>query len=1648
MRPKFVLGLKVDNTHENARDDDSDGNFFSSDSDNGPSLCLLASKPALSLNKSQTTNVAKTNKIVSFTDASSRITSFVSLFTNYPKAQPTFDQINLIPETQATVELTKNINLFINGKIKSLNYDTEAYDDNILCQMDIVKFSKDKNIQLEKYTKSKLDSRVSSLLYFLLSDTQDKGINAFNLLSCLEEFIKFPGFAPVATLFPDFTVKKVIEKLTRIIIQLFPKHPILESVIHSLAGIDSIASVVMEQQKALNAKKVESDDEDSDSFFNDLKAIAEKKTAPTFKLLIDEEIKNPLDSITAMQKIEKVSVNQPPSTVTYLLHDGTETMGPQPFSTWLLNLRDKTKPIFAADTQKPKGAPHTYSSHSYQSQPLFNPHTVDEETPKTKEYDEPYLLALFDHIDDTTKLLPLLPSTELVSYFPLYYPTLELINAKTTGAAIKRGCLYPSLIEAEYNAHIGLLDGNLSVVLQALEALIYMTAQDSWEILPITSLKTKRKMPTDHIDTTKTMVTALALADIEFVINGRSPLTGQRITGMIDADKFAHPAIDKILRQSQLYRLYSKEEYPPYVAFKVCFATALSVADSKPEMACNLIFEAISLLSSTLPQLIHTDPCRHATLFLAEMLEKTDRYFHAVLAFDNFFRANIKDMTAASAIAQIAHRNRDLVRAVFHYTEAIKQLIAQKSCDQALYLGKTISSIYSDNGLDTIAISLLTYLIKGTYAINIPHSRTSLPRDLPPISTSGSLKSPRSKTTQFAPVKPLDPIKEFIPDPKSINTVLIGCQTVGFMLSCRMFTQAQMLLDSISESAGNIMNKMISFLRAKLLLKQNRFHEFIQNLPQIDNNERRISTGSRLTIDSGAAFDSRAALIKMLAGAYCERDMFKEGIFWSEVMILTSPRASLRETGDGYFYRGKCFLTATMAGITNKAPINLFLRSSTRMAKVAKYIDDKKTWSVVDLASECLSSLSMARQCYDKIGALKKSVEASLLFADAVLRFFFHGTLFQNDTIEIGTMKYLLTCQNNKTQEVPNRCFQIKKEDVVNEIGIVMNLVDKNTARLMNPLFIIYSQILLSRLNYMKGEIETSKTYYEFAWGNFTKHFANGQVFAPRHLSFSTMQTVRNIATLLCDTLIMFPMEFINNHLVAFDLHSSVNRIMHMHHANKVPETKHPITPSVDMDSGILELENPKVPEFIDVLKDINAIEIPPENVACQKTRGFRECLRIINANIRQFETQKLTEDEMHKRNRSICLQMEKYAEATRHECESFNPVDTSFSVCLRHQSCLKRMIIMTKLFENIAIYLPFTGAVRLVPIISSPDPKSFTIKANGEPIQFASTSQTFSHELLEQMSYFLFIDKKNKTLIPKTQTDFDKDCKNLFGDLLNNEEIFGIRALKVPDTSNLGDESFFKSSSLKGALTTLDPGYPLVFVLGFELAALPIEFLFPSTFVVRAMSFTRLVLHKVPLTSYPYAYAFRYTENPEQLHNDGISRSVDIVRLALSTLGNGMPVVQGIVTSGRKVPMPFPLFSSNKSNEVYSEKFEFCHFVDICDESGPCTTMKDAALVVFTMADLVEMPDVIHQLMYKYPSTFFMFIPGSIIRLAFADMKLIFARQKIRFLHCMSNPDDPDLRLDRKFCKDGVMFVGALQRTLMEKYKAPIALFSPLGHT
>ena len=1682
-RTKFVLGLKADDI-KGIESDDSDGNFFSSDDDEDFGNLSLAKvappppkSPLLDIGLKFKAFASSFKKISNFMECSAKIKALVNQFTEIQKSEKSFSSITLIPETPATIELTPIIENFVNGTTEKLDIDTDSFDMNICCQIDMIRYTKDSSVDLKKYENSKLDQRISSLLFFLFANSPDNQTAAFYLIRCLEEYAKYPSFAPVSMLFKDFTIESVTEKLATAICKIFPKHPILESVIHSLASIDPIAATVLEKIKKEEEESksaLDDSDEMSDSFFASLRQTSSAKASLTLTMTIDDTPKNPLDIVAAPPKIEEIKVKPPPSTVTYLLDDGTEQLGLQHFVDWvnsfnppLLQQHQQTPPIAIAEKanatttmipkkQTPKiqisiqkltpihSQANITTSSSYQSQPIFA-NDIDSNSSidisKPKEYNEDYFYSLFDMFSAPTVLLQNLPNQDIATFFPIYYPTLEFLNQTRVSAAVKKGCPYPKLIESEYNAHTGLKDKNTNTVLSALSLLLSIINVSDWPIEQIVPLKEKRAMPTSKTLDEVDVVSALGLADIEFLVNGRSPLTGERISAPIDGSKYMHPAVERALRVTALYNMYTKNVYPPYIAMKLAFALALGVADSQPRISCDLIFEGMYIFSQAFPQLKQCPFARNAMLFLGEALEKTGRYFNAAMAFDVFLKSDINDDSASSDIAQIAYRNRDMLRACYHYNEAIKRSIGENNQDQALYLCNTAAGIYSENGLAQIAINLYSYLLKNTYNLTVSQRRALNKRQMNELTRCGSMKA-RSPGQLQAQMN-----DDFKPPPENINTSHCGCMCVELLIKTRMFKQADELLTAIQNCSGTILGKLVTYLRTKLYIKQNMFKEFIANFPRDEihrERSRSVIAPSRTSIDAGVTFDSKAALMILLAKAYLDRNIYKLSLFWSEMIINSTNKKWYKDLGVGFFYRGHSFFYALNDANVHPGPYSMIFNFETQ-DYLGKYIDEKKMFTKQELAAEALSSFQTARFNFDRVGAIKKSTEASLLFLDTAISLFYN-----NDdpefTVTVGTPNLLTSTKGATPLEPSKFTSTFTKSNVCDEISVLSNITSKNTARLMNPIFIIYSQILQARIGIMKGEIERSKTFFDYSFNNLKKYFVNGPIFLPKSFSIHAMNTLVRIVELMVETLLSYEKDFINEHLVIFDIFNDIQITLHNKQCNKIPDADIPLSPSINFDSAALELHNPKLPSFIDTLKDLDIVD-GKDNELMNVQRGFSSFFKIINANVHLFESQKLTEEEMHERNKQICHKLAQIAENERRNQPHLNPVDSSFNVALKINGSFIRTIFIFRVLGYLIIYIPATGAKRKIPLISQEKETTFSIKSMGVTILFQNASQIASNEFFQQTASFIFVDKKNHDIINKKETSkgMIEARDSIFSELLKDENIFGLRVPSLPDDNTFDERSFFQSNALKGALKTLALGAPLIFYTGQDIAGLPLEYMFQDTFVVRAQSFTRLLLHTPPPTSFPSVTTLRYEEDRDDLLTNGISRSIDVVKETISNLGSNNFVLSTLAKLGRKMPYPFPLFSSNKTVEDYAEKYEFSSFVLIKPSDSP-KDIVGATLFIFTYADMVEMPELISKLMFNFPFSFFMFIPAGVVREAYKEMNLIFARHKNRMNWVEKNKGTKSSGKDTYILKSTVLFIGALQRTLMDKLKVPIALFSPLG--
>jgi hypothetical protein len=129
-----------------------------------------------------------------------------------------------------------------------------------------------------------------------------------------------------------------------------------------------------------------------------------------------------------------------------------------------------------------------------------------------------------------------------------------------------------------------------------------------------------------------------------------------------------------------------------------------------------------------------------------------------------------------------------------------------------------------------------------------------------------------------------------------------------------------------------------------------------------------------------------------------------------------------------------------------------------------------------------------------------------------------------------------------------------------------------------------------------------------------------------------------------------------------------------------------------------------------------------------------------------------------------------------------------------------------------------------------------------------------------------------------------------------------------------------------------------------------------------------------------------------------------------------------------------FPFFV-RRADFPLTTKFPFCK---VADEERPI-----GSLYVLTYADFVEMGLVLMGLLEKEKSAYFMFIPGTFMKQAFASMAAIFERQMQRVRFVESQSESEAVKMHAVIARPWE-FVPALQVTLIGTLGCPIPIIVP----
>ena len=1451
------------------------------------------------------------DRIKSFDDALPKITSILSKFEEIQSIPDHYQgDIFFIPQNSTTDEMSSELARFIDSKDPGDDFnflvnadgskeeeDDDDFDilkpnENVLAQIDIVRSSKGKTIDFSKYKIEELDSRIASLVYFILSKNSNREIACFYCLQTLSQLVKNREFAPVSIVFPDYSVKNLFHSLAIHLVTLFPHNPLIESVLYKFSSYDPSAP------DAMNLITDDSDEDDDDDSFSDLVAAT-----PSNVIVINwynNRIVNPLDDFTPKSSnTVTVTVNEPPSTVTYKFSNGNTQLSPNSFTDWILSLNPKKaskhKDALFEKSSSQSPLPPKQGNFLSAMTPIV-PDNVLSSNVNNKSVDQDTLINIIEYANQPQILLSYIPNSIDPSLFSLVLPLIQAANSSSV-TPLKRGCMYPQIIVNEFDAVQALKNNDGNKLLEVVNDMASRVPKDI-PLKAIKALAEKRPFPTISTPIPDNIVAILSLSDLEIALNGRSPLTFERLS----REPIITPPFDRQFRACALYHMYSKNSLPPYISFRTAFALAVNLSDTIPDMtslALSILFEALYGLIDAIPKMTLLECVRNSFLLFGEMLDRLDRYYYSAYAFDAYFLFN-PDFSTSSNIAQICQHKGDMVRAVFHLNQTMKLYISTNKADEALYISQVISQIYNDYGMYYDSLSLLTYLLHKPYQISIGRRIEKVTpkrtKTLPPVRRTNTKKP------------------EFDPKPSGTNTLLCGISLADLLIKCQYFKISKSVLDKLHESTDNkLYLRLIDFIIIKRHLRKNNFSKFTNAIPQLTVRTRKNSSGSRLSLLSASTFDTDISTIKLLMTACLTRHLFSKAIFWAEIIIATQTKTALKDIGHAHMCRGEALLNyANLINIQN-CPLSVHVPLDSLMLSVGKYKDSHVFHTKTELLAEAAASFKCSRICYGKLGCTRRLIMGTVFYALSVLHNYsideilnvgsnktpknddsssdifddksddtqikiekkneFSTKGSKGDKNKIKKSKFV----NNKNEaradlviknpslevtpvsgiSIPSAAtfdkYTINRSNVEEHLSYYSNLIETLSNRAMNPIYIILGEVVISKYNLLQKKVDQSQTRFELAYSNFKKLFTcGGYVIYPdlsngsySNFAVQTLNKFYIILENMCHLLLQYKdTSFINKYLLVFDWFNDVSCLLNSVIRTQPKENSHPINSTINVSRDSLEsISSPKFPEFMPTIK-LSRIDINEDTSFSDDT--ISHCLVSINANIKLYESQKIQEDEMHEKNRALCKQIESIADKIRQKNQRLIPPETEYSNIKKISPSVSHSIFIHKLFDEIYIYIPESGQKKCIPLSSSKS-VAFNVSAKtkaGNDFQFSSSSGIFPSALFEYLSQLLLMDRSNKKL--SVQKNAAKNIEiSLKKTLFNGVNIDLHPWEKVPDKGNLNSSS---SSALtgnpgKGALVTIKTSSkPLIFTTSNDLRFIPFEIIFPQQLVIRCWNFSQLM--------------------------------------------------------------------------------------------------------------------------------------------------------------------------------------------------------------
>ncbi|EAY14259.1 hypothetical protein TVAG_487020 [Trichomonas vaginalis G3] len=1600
IQPKAIIGLR---STEVVNDEFQD--LFSDNNEPGQ---LKITIQALPTNKGRGgASAFKIQNITQYNQISSHILTLCSLLGKFSSPPPYKDALDFIPQKMAQKVLVDALNEFYKDK----NYEkfsrsiSKVTADNIqtsvLIQLKLVSAPYDPKINLSEFANNEMDPKLGSLFHWYFGSISDDHLACSHYMKALFEIAKCASLAPISIFFPEFSYDNLLFKFCTTLIHLFPRNPILPSVIEKLATFSSKPEQITSIEYSPDSAAPE-DDDDSDSF-SDLKLIQKKNPATensfSFIKLAENEVTNPLEYITRSSDQVVVSMDDSPVMITYQIENGQSMMTPDKFQAW----------IKSHYVPRDKLIKERFLEELYHS-PLSS------STPKKLSQSEINGIYRILYEQDIRPHIPKQPDSDLRALQLL--PVLHFINIYSQ-EFFGNYAPIQTLLRNEYICHRAIETGDSSQCSQAFNYLISQI-HEKLDICDIDPNMKLRPIPNQNFILSEQVKLVMFLTDITLMSESRSPLTLLPFTMAVQYDPSKYEFISQRKnRIGALYKLYSTCALPPYLIFRAAFALGIAVQEAKPSIAVRFIFEGLYILLREYPMLAKTVWVNSAFFSLAENLELCGKYRYCAECIDNTLTLTLQSPNHAAKAAKIAKKYEDLQRAIFFYTYSVSLLLERGLAMEAIFSSQILAKIYESCGQNVEGIQFLSYLLK----------------DVNQISLTDSTKS--DGRTQV--------IKEAV-RPDTIQLLICAIYLCELYLKVNQFSAAETLIKNVEVTVKKpVVKKYLRYLSEKINISRNTFNGLV-SMP--DFNMRGRNRSQTLGgISATQLSDPTVPLLKSLAKHCIAKNDKEMALFWSELICYSSlsQANAAKEHALGCYLRGLAL--TTFIDESYAMPEKFFINHELTLTEqeFGSFLS-KNEYDTHKLFTEALSSFNYSMICYDRCGNPVKFLEAQLSYTEILLLYILKMNGYKRATIQefsYGKPTFETTTPDKQPFCLLNVAFDsitLTTSNIIEHLQMQCHAIDKLVRTLMDPVLIIRSQIVNGMFMQFRKKTHYAETYFNYAFTNLKKYFFDEHHFIIRDVGFFMGWMMRRILRNLITLLLTFNSEFINKHLIVFDMFNDMESFYANQHRMVRYSPKINIIETLEVQSSITKLGNPRFPDFMHIIKEYCRNYDP--NSSHDRRYGSKEwellnLIKMNRSNVRLFTQNRLSEDQVYESNRIGCMQMEEITESIRKENEC------------QHLTELPPHSIETSVFiiavnGQIMTYIPVNGQKKVLKLKQGED-GTFVLDCLTDNFNFSSS--IFKSSFLEAVAN-LIVSVPNIPVSYKFGHRFAEECVKfgtfLFGEIpflheLEEEEI-------IPDDSVFEGSEKLKLDT-RGSLVSLNTTKrPLVVISSPSLNFIPFELMFPKLTVIRSTGFFKAFRRENAPKGIQRVAVLKWRTDSDKYGVISCVRSNENIRNMLHTLGCQRNPKIWVGDSERMFSFPFALFDPLRTTSKYAEKYQFCDIYPIIFEDYDSEIIsRESPLFVFSYADLSEWSPVVDELVNASPSSSFMFIPAPYIVHAFNIMNDVFKRHQKRICFVEKNNNN-NLQLSdhTKLVRNTFQFVSTLQRTLISKLKVPISIICP----